>query len=163
MQRLWITIANNETAEQAVKNGRRGALMCVVLFASLAVDGWWHYRGDGASVAAFFAALYLFAAWRVHRGSAEVMDLSMMLLPLGAAAVWHVPAMRSGGFWYGLAPFLFVLFGFELLNGVRGVSYLHAPLGLKRSGGEDAPGEIGPNAGPRSPLRPRDAHMSETI
>jgi hypothetical protein len=162
MRRLWITIVNNETAEQAMKRGRNGALMYAILFTSLAVDAWWFYKGEGAPVAAFFAALYMFAAWRIHRGSAELMDLAMILLPLGAAAVWRVPAMELGGYWYGIAPFLFVLFGFELLNGVRGASYLHAPLGLKRRNDGDAPSEIHSGPGPNSPLRPRDSRMPES-
>ena len=153
MRRLWITIANNETAEQAVRDGRKGALMCAGLFASLAVDAWWFYRDEGAAVAAFFAVLYIFAAWRIHHGSAELMDLAMICIPLGTAAIWRVPAMQVGRYWCGLAPFLLVLIGFQLLNGVRGASYLHAPLGLRRRDGGETPGTLAPN----SPLRPRDA------
>lgn len=162
MQRLWATIVNNEMAELAVKRGRNGAVMCAVLFACLAIDGWWHYRGQGAP-AAFFAALYIFAAWRIQRGSAEVMDLAMILFPLGAAAVWRVPAMRPGGYWYSIAPLLFVLFGLELLNGVRGASYLHAPLGLRRRDGGDAPGQVGAGSRPETPVGPPNASTSQPV
>jgi hypothetical protein len=70
--------------------------------------------------------------------------------------------MQMGQNRYGLAPFLFVLIGFQLLNGVRGASYLHAPLGLKRREGGDAPGGIEAGSAPNSPLRPRDARMPES-
>lgn len=157
MQRLWLTIVNNETAEQGVKRGRNGALMCALFFGVLAVDGWWHHNGKGAQAVTFFAALYIFAAWRIHRGSAALMDFAMIFLPFGIQAAYRVPAMQPGGYWSGIA-WLFVLFGFELLNGVRGVSYLHAPLGLRRQGG-DAAGDVSVGTGPQSPLSPRDAQM----
>jgi hypothetical protein len=161
MQRLWLTIVNNETAKQGVKRGRNGAVMCALFFAGLAVDGWWHYNGQGAEVLAFFSALYIFAAWRIHRGSAALMDFAMIFLPFGIHAAYLEPAMRPGGYWSGIA-WLFVLFGFELLNGVRGVSYLQAPLGLRREDGGASRG-IGAATDPESPLRPKNARVPGEI
>jgi hypothetical protein len=161
MQRLWVTIVSNETAEQAVKRGKHGALLCAVLFAALAVDGWL-YRRDVVLVAAIFAAMYSFAAWRIYRGSAVFMEFALICLLFGIPVIrltQHMPPEWLSGY----TPFLYVLIGFELLNGVRGVSYLHALLGLPRHGGEESEGEIGVGVGPRSPLRPRDARTSDGV
>ena len=153
-QRLWLTIVNNETAEQGMKRGRNGALMCAACFAALAIDGWWNHHGQGAGAVAFFALLYSFAAWQISRGSAVLMDFAMIMLPFGVHAAYREPALQPGGYWSGVA-WLFVLFGFELLNGVRGASYLHAPLGLRRRQGGDMGGGIEAGARPGSPAGPR--------
>jgi hypothetical protein len=151
-QRLWLTIVNNETAQQGVERGRYGALLCALLFAILAVDGWRLHQGQGTEGMTIFAVAYLFAAWRIYRGSAVLMEVALIFLPFGVHAALQVPGMQPGGYCSGLA-YLFVFGGFELLNGIRGVSYLRAPVGLRRRDGGETPGTLAPN----SPLRPRDA------
>jgi hypothetical protein len=160
VQRLWLTIVNNETAEQGMKRGRNCALMCALFFAVLAVDAWWGYKGQGAGAMTIFAMFFAFAAWRIHRGSAVLMDCTMIFLPLGVRAAYREPAMQPGGYWSGTACLL-VLFGFELLNGVRGASYLHASLGLPRRGDSHA-GESGVATGPTSPPFPVNGRMPES-
>jgi hypothetical protein len=150
-KRLWVTIVNNETARQAVKDGREGAVFCGVLFALLAFDGVWFYHRQGMVLPAVLAVLYAFLAWRIHRESAAMMDCAMILLPLLIVPIWHLPQLLAGSFWHDLLPLFIVLAGFALLNGVRGMSYLEAPLGLPRRGEDDAPGETGVPGSPRSP------------
>jgi hypothetical protein len=85
-QRLWLTIVNDETAQQGVERGRYGALLCALLFAILAVDGWRLHQGQGTEGMTIFAVAYLFAAWRIYRGSAVLMEVALIFLPFGVHA-----------------------------------------------------------------------------
>ena len=161
-RRLWVTIVNNETAQQAVKAGQQGALMCTAFFATLTIDAWWSYGVKSAWLSGLYTGLYGVIFLLIRRGAASAVEAAVVALPVALAGLWQQSPMRLGGYWRNLAPLFLVLIGFELLNGMRGVSYLHAPLGLPRRGGDDAQGEIGVGVGPHSPLHPRDVRMPES-